>query len=312
MFFKTALITGGAGCIGSSLAERLLNDGVEVTVIDNLSSGKSEHVEKFMQDKKFTFIKGNILEYDMEEIVNKDVVFHMSANPDIKYKEGDATDEDLRENTIATYKVLEAMRAAGSKNIVFASSSAVYGEAKVPTPEDTPLHPISLYGASKSACEHLIGAYCSMFGFNSWIYRFSNVVGGKSRKTGTTVLTDFINRLRNTHNELLILGNGKQKKAYMTNDDCVEGMLYGVENSNDKINIFNLGPDDCIEINKIAKIVASEMKLEPKIVYSGGDRGRLGDVPVSFFDTKKMKALGWEPKHNSEQAVLAAVRQLLL
>ncbi len=311
--FNRALVTGGAGCIGSSLVQKLLENGIKVIAIDNLSSGKKEHIRSFINDKNFIFIEADILKYNLKKLAKKcDIVFHLSANPDIKYKEGDPTDEDLKENVIATHKILDAMRKAGTKKIVFSSSSAVYGEMEKPKSEKDELLPISLYGASKAACEHLISAYCSMFGFHAWVYRFANVVGSKSRRTGTTVLTDFISNLKKNNNELLILGNGLQRKAYMTNEDCVNGMLFGLENASDKFNIFNLGPDDCIEINKIAKIVSDEMKLNPKLKYAGGDRGWPGDAPISMLDTKKMKRLGWKPKYNSREAVRIAVKGLLM
>lgn len=312
MLFKKVLVTGGAGCIGSSLVERLLNDGAEVTIIDNLSSGKLEHLESVIKNPKLNFIENDIKACSIEDIVSgKDVVFHLSANPDIKYKNGDETDKDLKENTVATHRVLDAMRIAGVKKIVFASSSAVYGEISDYTPENAALKPISLYGASKAACEHMISAYCSMFGFQAWVFRFANVVGGKSRQTGTTVLTDFINRLKSEPNELLILGNGLQRKSYMTNNDCVDGMLFGLEKSGEAFNIFNLGPDDWIEVNKIASVVSEEIGVHPKLKYTGGDRGWPGDAPISMLNTNKMKALGWKPRHTSEEAVRIAVRALL-
>ena len=307
------LVTGGAGCIGSSLVEKLLINRHDIVVIDNLSSGKKEHMKNFKNNENFNFIEANVLDYDLQKIIKKcDIVFHLSANPDIKYKEGDTTDEDLKQNTVATNRILDAMRKTCVKKFVFASSSAVYGEMEKPMPENSALNPISLYGASKAACEHMISAYCSMFGFQAWVYRFANVVGGKSRRTGTTVLTDFINRLKSNQKELLILGDGKQKKAYMTNEDCVDGMLFGFQHAKGKFSVFNLGPDDWIEINEIAKIVAKEMNVSPELKYTGGDRGWPGDAPISMLDTTKMKKLGWKPQKNSKQAIEQAVKELLM
>jgi len=309
---KKVLVTGGAGCIGSSLVERLLEDGHEVTVIDNLSSGKLEHLKNVIENPRLEFIEGDVKTYDLESIISgKDVVFHLSANPDIKYKDGDPADKDMKENTLVTYRLLEAMRKVCVTKIVFSSSSAVYGEISDYTPEDAALKPISLYGASKAACEHVINAYCSMFGFQAWVFRFANIIGGKSRQTGTTVLTDFINRLKTNPAELLILGNGLQRKAYMTNEDCIDGIMFGLENSTGSFNLFNLGPDDCIEINQVAKLVAEKMKLNPKLRYTGGNRGWPGDAPVSLLNTQKMKKLGWKPKNNSKKAVEIAINALL-
>ncbi len=310
-----ALITGGAGCIGSDLALRLLKEGNEVLVFDNLSSGKEEHIKDLLTNKKFNFVKGNLLNINQIKSVckNVDIVFHLAANSDVKYKTGDPTDEDLQLNTQTTYNVLESMRLNSIKKIVFTSSSAVYGEAKkIPTPEEYPLNPISLYAASKVACEALISGFCHMFNMQSWILRFANIIGSKTRKVGKTVLSDFIEKLNTNPKQLEILGNGKQSKSYLLINDCIEGMLTAINKTNNRVNIFNLGPEDSITVNKIAEIIVEEMKLENvNFRYSGGDRGWLGDVPHFLLDTKKIKKLGWKPNHTSEQAVKIAVRGIL-
>jgi UDP-glucose 4-epimerase len=310
-----ALITGGAGCIGSELAGRLLKDGHGVTVFDNLSSGKKEHIANFLKDQNFKFVMGDLLEPTQLQTVmaGVDVVFHLAANSDIKFKEGDSTDEDLKNNTIATYNLLDCMRKNNVRKIVFTSSSAVYGEAgRMPIGEDTPPRPISLYGASKTACEALIGAYCGMFDFQGWIIRFANITGKKSRKTGKTVLTDFIERLRADGRELLVLGNGKQSKSYLYMDDCVDGVITIFNKAHEKLNIYNLGPDDSVTVNDIAKIVIEEMKMKNvALKYSGGDRGWAGDVPHFLLDNKKVRQLGWAPRYTSEEAIRIATRSLL-
>lgn len=310
-----ALITGGAGCIGSDLAERLLGDGNNVTVFDNLSSGKMDHVSGLLSNTRFRFVKGDLLKKKQIEDACKgaDIVFHLAANSDIKYSTGDPTDEDLRLNTLATYNVLEAMRLQQIKKIVFTSSSAVYGEAKkIPTPEDYPLQPISLYAASKAACESIISGFCHMFGMQGWILRLSNVISGKSRKKGETVLTDFINKLRQNHKELVILGNGKQSKSYLLAEDCVGGIITVLNKSDDAVNIYNLGAEDSATVNEIASVVVDEMKLKDvRFVYSGGDRGWLGDVPKFLLDINKAKKTGWKPRYKSKEAIRIATRSLL-
>lgn len=310
-----AFVTGGAGCVGSETVRRLLKDGHEVVCYDNLSSGKKEHVQDFIDNKRFTFVEGDILDTAKlnDSIKGCDTVFHFAANPDIKYAAGDRTDKDLTQNTIGTYNVLEAMRLNGANKIVFSSSSVVYGEAsKVPTPEDYgPLTPISLYAASKLACEALISSYCGMFGTRAWIYRFANIVGGKSRKSGSTVLTDFINKLRKTPDSLTILGNGRQKKSYLSVEDCVDGMITGFENSVGSVNIFNLGTEDSITIDEVADIVIEEMKLDAKKTYTGGERGWPGDVPRFLLDISKIKSLGWSPSRTSRENIQQSVRLLL-
>ena len=310
------LITGGAGCIGSELASKLLDIGNFVIVYDNMSSGKAEHIEGLLDNKNFEFIEGDILNFDMLKNVIKgsDIVFHMAANPDIKYKEGDTTDKDLKQNVMGTYNVLEAMRINNIKKIVFSSTSAVYGNAEIiPTPERYgPLKPTSLYGASKLACEALISSYCYMFGFQAWIYRFANTIGSKNRKRGTMVITDFIKKLRENKNELEILGNGLQEKSYMLIDDCIDGMLFGINNAKEKVNILNLSPGDSISVNEIAKIIIEEIGLfNVKIKYTGGEQGWLGDVPKSALSSKKMEKLGWKARYNSEQSVRAAAKSML-
>lgn len=309
-------ITGGAGCIGSELAIRLVNDGHEVLVIDNLSSGKAENIKEIKGGKNFRFLKADML--DTRIVVRAlggiETVFHLAANPDIKYAAGSQTDKDLKSNTIATYNLLEAMRKKEVKKIVFSSSSAVYGEAMIiPTQENYgPLEPISLYGASKLACEGLISAYCSMFGMQSWIFRLGNIVGDKSRKKGTTAITDFIMKLRKNPKELEILGNGKQSKSYMLVDDCIDGMLFGFKNAKEKVNIFNLSSVDALTVTELAQMVALQMKLEDvTFKYTGGERGWPGDVPKVLLSIEKIIKLGWRPKYNSRQAAEAAIKSML-
>lgn len=311
-------VTGGAGCIGSELVERLLKEGHYVITFDNLSSGKTEHITKFLQNKKFKFIKGDIFNNPkllIKSMGGCDFVFHLAANSYIKYFQGNRTDKDLNNNTIGTYNVLEAMRLNDVKNIAFTSTSPIYGEAKIaPTPENYgPLETISLYAASKVAGETLISSFSHMFGIQSWIFRIANTVGGKSRKgAGGTIISDFISKLRKNPRELEILGNGKQIKSYMTVDDCIDGMLFCTKNSKERVNIFNVGPSDTVTINEIAEIVVNEMGLKNvKFKYTGGDRGWVGDVPRFQLSVKKINTLGWRTKHTSKDAIRVATRDLL-
>ena len=272
------LVTGGAGCIGSVLTEKLLEDGHRVVVFDNFSSGKTEHIKRISEDIKI--VEGDILNFEniRQAVDGVDAVFHLAANPDIKFQEGMSTDKDLKQNTIGTYNVLEAMRQKCVSSIVFSSTSAIYGEVgtKIISENHAPLNPISLYGASKLACEALISSFCHMFGMQGWIFRFGNVVGSRSRVKGTTVLHDFISKLRNNPTELEILGNGQQRKSYIYADDCVNGMLVGFSKARDTLNIFNLSSGDDITVNDIAKIVISKLCLKNvKLIYTGGDRGWL-------------------------------------
>lgn len=306
------IVTGGAGFIGSHLTDRLLREGHSVTVIDNLSGGKLKFIEHHLDDGRFSFVNEDLSRDGLisGSFKGADMVYHLAANPDVRSGVTD-TRTPLTQNTIATFNVLESMRAAGVKKIAFTSTSTVYGEASVvPTPEDYgPLVPISLYGASKLACEALISSYCYTFDMQSWIYRFANIIGSRGTHG---VIFDFINKLRANPSKLTILGNGRQSKSYLHISDCVDGMLFAVNNSAETVNIFNIGSDDRLDVTGIARTVAAEMGLrEVEFEYTGGDRGWKGDVPFMTLSIARLKALGWKPVHNSEESVHLCVRELL-
>ena len=295
------LVTGGAGFIGSHLIDALV-DKNEIVCIDNFSSGKMEFIKQNLD--KIELVKGDLLyRNDIKKAIKDiDIVFHLAANPDVRLGAID-TNIHFQQNIVATYNLLEEMRMAGVKKIVFTSSSTVYGEASIiPTPENYgPLVPISLYGASKLAAEALITAYCHTFDMEAKIYRFANVVGPRSTHG---VIYDFINKLRKNPKELEILGDGSQKKSYLYIDDCIDAMLFGLK-SNKKVEIFNIGSEDWINVKKIAEIVSQEMNLNPKFIFTGGvdGRGWKGDVKIMRLAIDKLKKLGWKPRYNSEQAV---------
>jgi UDP-glucose 4-epimerase len=310
------LVTGGAGCIGSDLAQALVERGDTVVVADNLSSGKKEHIEPLIARPNFTFIEGDLTDATFADSLmdGVDMVFHLAANPDVKFVPGDATDKDLRQNTIATYNVLEGMRRAGVSKLAFSSTSAVYGIAPVqPIPEDAFFpRPISLYGATKLSCESLIAAFSSLFGMQAWIFRFANIVGAKVRKKGRTVIGDFIAHLTENPKELLILGDGKQKKSYLTSEECIAGMLFAVERAKEQLNIYNLGCNDGLDVVSIADMVVEAMGLS-KVPYrfTGGAGGWPGDVPQFTLDVSKINALGWKAHRTSREAVAQAIREAL-
>lgn len=301
---KRILVTGGAGFIGSHLVDRLV-DKNKVTVIDNLSSGKKEFV-----NLNAVFIQGDLLDkkFVLKNVKNFDIIFHLVANPEVRIGVKD-TSIHLEQNVLTTYNLLEVMRINQIKNIVFTSTSTVYGEAKqIPTPEHHTLAPISLYGASKVAAESLISAYCHNFDIFSWIFRFANVVGPRGTHG---IIFDFINKLRNNPNELEVLGDGKQSKSYIYIDDCIEAMLHGIKNTSYKVNTFNLGSEDQLDVKRIAELVIKEMKLNAKIRYTGNDRGWIGDIPKMLLDSSKIKSLGWKPKYSSEDSVVKTIKALL-
>ncbi len=306
------LVTGGAGFIGSHLVDRFVEKGNKVIVFDNLSSGKLEFIERHLEDPDFTLIKGDLLNQEAIEEACKDIDFvcHVAANPDVRLGASD-TRVHLDQNVLATYNLLEAIRKNNIRKIAFTSTSTVYGEASVmPTPEDYgPLIPISLYGASKLACEAFITSYSHTFDMQAWIFRFANIVGPRSTH-GITV--DFIKKLRKNSNLLEILGDGKQEKSYLHVSECVDAILFLIENGQEKVNIFNIGSEDTISSTEIGKAVIEEMRLSNvEFTYTGGSRGWKGDVPKMRLGIEKMKSLGWKPAYTSERSVRETARALL-
>ena len=304
-------VTGGAGFIGSHLVDRLVSKG-SVTVYDDLSLGKENFISQHLENKNFQFVKGDLLNLEALKDITKehDVVFHMAANSDIS-QGTKFSDIDLKQGTIATYNVLEAMRVNNIKKIIFASTSAIYGEAKVmPTPEDYgPLLPISLYGASKLACEGLISAFCHLYGMQAWIFRFANIDGDRGTHG---VIVDFVKKINKNPNELEILGDGNQAKPYLYVKDCVDGMLFGFEKSDNDVNYFNLGCEGNTNVKKIASMIVEEMGLKDvKFKFTGGKRGWRGDVPLVNYEIKKMTKLGWQAKYDSDGAVNKAIKEYL-
>ncbi len=306
------IVTGGAGFIGSHLVDRLLLRGDEVIVIDNLSSGKIEFINEDLENPDFRFIELDLLNKEelIETVKDADAVFHLAANPDVRLGVSD-TRVHLEQNIIATYNLLEAMRINKLKNILFTSTSTVYGEALLmPTPEEYgPLIPISLYGASKLACEALITSYCSTFDMNCWLFRFANIVGPRGTHG---IIVDFIEKLRKNPASLEILGDGKQRKSYLHVYDCAEAILFAMDNSNEMANIFNIGSEDTISATEIGRIVVEEMGLQDvEFKYTGGSRGWKGDVPKMMLSIDKIRSLGWKPVYNSEKSVRDAARSIL-
>ncbi len=308
------LVTGGAGCIGSELCAALLARGHHVVAFDNLSSGKAEHVEPLATNPRFRFVHGDVLDSAALDAALDGVGFvhHLAANPDVKFAP-DAPDRDLRQNTLATATLLDAMRRRGVSRLAFSSTSAVYGTSPVqPIPEAQPCRPISLYGATKLSCEALISAHVHLFGLKAWVFRFANVVGGKVRKTGRTVIGDFIAKLRADPKRLEILGNGKQAKSYILAGECVDAMLYVIDRATADYNLFNLGGDDWLSVARIAEMVVEAMGLSSvEFAYTGTEAGWPGDVPRFRLDVSALNALGWRAKHTSEQAVASAIGGIL-
>ena len=303
-------ITGAAGFIGSTLVDRLLADGHHVTGYDNFSTGQARFLEVAEQSDRFTLIEADLLDQATltKAMAGHDSVFHLAANADVRFGTHHPF-KDLEQNTIATYHVLESMRANGIRQIAFSSTGSVYGEAKlIPTPEDGPF-PIqtSLYGNSKVAAEGLISAYCEGFGLQAHIFRFVSILG--ERYTHGHVF-DFYHKLSRDPARLAVLGNGLQRKSYLYVQDCIDAMLLAIEKGQERVNIFNLGVDDTCVVNDSIGWICDALKVQPELVYSGGDRGWIGDNPVIFLDTAKIRLLGWQPKVGIREGVLKTVRYL--
>jgi UDP-glucose 4-epimerase len=304
------VVTGCAGFIGSSLVDRLLAEGHIVTGVDNFSTGQRQFIDNALSQSRFKLFEGDLL--DATELTKwfsgAEIVFHLAANADVRFGT-EHPKKDLEQNTIATYNVLEAMRENGIHKIAFSSTGSVYGEANViPTPEDAPF-PVqtSLYGASKLAGEGLIQAYCEGFGFQGWIFRFVSILG--ERYTHGHVF-DFYKQLKGDPKVLHVLGNGKQRKSYLYVQDCIDAILLAVEKATDRINIFNLGVDAYCEVNDSIGWISSALGANPRLEYTGGERGWIGDNPFIYLDTAKIRALGWSPKSNIREGIVTTVEFL--
>ena len=307
---KHCFVTGGAGFIGSHLVDRLLERGIQVTVYDNFSTGQEDFLDNASEKPGFELIRGDLLTADSltRAMSGSDFVFHMAANADVHYGI-EHPGKDLEQNTIATFNVLEAMRANQIKQIAFPSTGSVYGESEViPTPESAPF-PVqtSLYGASKLAGEGLIEAYCEGFGFQGWIFRFVSILG--ERYTHGHIF-DFYKKLLRNPRELEVLGDGHQKKSYLYVHECIDAMFLAVEKGRDKINIFNLGTDETLEVNDSIRWITERLALTPSLSYTGGNKGWIGDNPVIFLDCSKIRRLGWEPKLSIREGIMRTLDYL--
>ena len=305
------LITGGAGFIGSHLCDSLVELGHRVVAIDNLSLGRENNLEQLAGNPEFEFVRGDILNSELfDGLVSKggfDCVFHMAANSDIARSHASPS-IDLDNSFMTTFRVLEAMRGAGIKQIVFASTSAIYGEADGEIAEDFgPLQPISHYGAAKLASEAFISSYGENYGIQSWITRFPNVVG--PRATHGAVF-DFVQKLKRNPDRLDVLGDGTQEKPYLSVLDLVRAITLIWRSTSQRMNIFNVGATTRSKVADIARIVIEEGPRPAEIVYSGGNRGWIGDVPKFAYDIARIRSLGWEPSMTSDEAVRLAARAI--
>lgn len=291
-----ALVTGGAGFIGSHLVDRLLLSGHDVVAFDNLSTGREPFLDGARGSRRFQFVRGDVLDDRAlgAAVAGADIVFHFAANADVRHGTEHPA-RDVEQNTLATFKVLEAMRAHDVSRIVFASTGSIYGEPSIfPTPEDAPFPTqTSLYGASKLAGEALIQAYSEGFGFQGYIFRFVSILG---ERYSHGHVFDFYRQLGENPRELRVLGNGLQRKSYLYVQDCIDAILLAVERATDRLNIFNLGTDEYCQVNDSIGWITGALGLAPVLTYTGGERGWTGDSPFIFLDCRRMRSLGWSPK----------------
>jgi UDP-glucose 4-epimerase len=302
--------TGCGGFIGSNLADRLLRDGHHVVGYDNFSSGQRRFLDEARQSDNFRLAEGDTL--DLERLTAAmrgcDFVFHFAANADVRFGT-EHPRKDLEQNTIATFNVLEAMRANGIRRVAFASTGSIYGEPDVhPTPETAPF-PVqtSLYGASKLAGEGLIQAYCEGFDFQGYIFRFVSILG---ERYSHGHVFDFYRSLRANPRELRVLGNGLQRKSYLYVHDCIDAMFMAIEKAGDKVTVFNLGTAEYCQVNDSIGWITEHLGLDPVRSYTGGERGWIGDSPFIFLDTARIQSLGWKPKLSIRDGVIRTLDYL--
>jgi len=307
------LVTGGAGFIGSQLADFLLDQGHEVSVIDNLSWGKKEFLSHNSKNPKFKFIKLDLLDKDsLTSAIQKDTdtVFHLAANSDIMRSTTDP-EIDLKNTTIATFNLLEAMRAKRVKRIFFTSGSGIYGDVGDKYTDEAfgPLLPISMYGASKLSAEGMLSSFVNLFDMQAWILRPANIIGPRATHG---VIFDFINQLKENPKELKVLGDGSQSKSYLYVSDVIAAIYLVWQKSKKPVNIYNIASDSFITVKGIADVVTEEMGLKSvKINYTGGTRGWKGDVPIVRLTNRKIENLGWKGNYTSKEAVRKTTRVLL-
>jgi UDP-glucose 4-epimerase len=307
------LVTGGAGFIGSHLVDRLVGEGYRVRVVDNLSSGSVENLRRHVDSNTVELVIGDLKDPQvaLRSVEDVDVVFHFAANPEVRVSSIDPG-VHFNENVVATFNLLEAMRRRGVKEIVFASSSSVYGEPdSIPVGEDAPLRPVSVYGASKASCESLIHAYTRLYGLRAVVLRYANIVGPRMRHG---VVWDFIVKLRGNPVELEVLGDGSQVRSYMHVSDAVEATMIAWIRGGEGYQVYNVAAEDWITVDEVANIVVEAMGLKSvrkiyKPVLHGV--GWPGDVKRIALRIDRLKRIGFKPRTSSREAVKAVVEELL-
>ena len=313
--FNSALITGGAGFIGSHLADKLVNEGIETKVLDNFTTGRKDNLLGCIDKQNFSLFDLDLGKLGNQEdyLENVEVVFHMAADPEVRTGY-DNPKNSFEQNIVNTFNLLQRIKHSKVKKIVFTSSSSVYGDAKIlPTNEEYgPLCPISHYGASKLACEAIVSSFCYNYDIDGVILRPANVIGSRGRHG---LIWDLVRKLKNDKNRLEVLGDGKQTKSFIHISDMIKGILQSMKKGEDGIEIFNVGSEDGIEIINVAKIVCKNMKLPNIEIFTTGGiengRGWKGDIKIAHLDISKLKNMGWQPKLSSLEAADVTSQEII-
>ncbi len=314
---ERVLVTGAAGFIGSHLTDHLLEQGYEVIGVDNLSAGTLNNLSNALRNRRFRFVKSDLVKNDdwIDLAKESSIIFHYAANPEVRHSVKEPMSH-FTQNLVATMKVLETARKGSTELIVFASSSTVYGDPEViPTPEDHPLKPISVYGATKASAEILCQTYARLYGFKCLVLRYANIIGPRLRHG---VIYDFIEKLSKNPKVLEILGDGTQRKSYLWIGDSIEatlGLAYHALKSKESSLVYNVGNEDWITVRDIADIVVRSLGLRNvRYIFKPGTpdgRGWPGDVKLMLLDISKIKSdVSWRPKYSSKEAVEMTAKEL--
>ena len=309
--YTRILVTGGAGFIGSHIADRLLKEGFEVTVIDNLDTGRLENIANHQDKKEFNFIKGDIRDFNLvkETMQDMDAVFHEAALASVTL----SVEKPLLTNDINVTGTLNVLKAASDlhvKRFIFASSAAVYGNAVSPLKrEDMTTNPTSPYGVSKLAAEVYVRLFCKVYGLETVALRYFNVYGPKQRFDIQCAyggaITIFTNRLLR-NKPPLIYGDGEQTRDFVYIQDVVEANMLALKSRDAAGEVFNVGTGTNVSVNQVANTLKEIMdRKDLETIYADS---RPTDIRHGYADiTKAQKILGYNPRFSFKEGLTELV-----